>query len=211
MTKRVLFVGLLALVLFPALASGALLSQDPNALSAWHGRQTYDVTDGYYRLNVAVDYAVYAPGSYNAAGDPSGGTEYVYAYEIINTVNSSSVEVSTFGVGIAPGAVAGNIGVDITAGAPGLSGGILTSQKFFATSGAHWGFDTNLINPGDYSTILLFTSPQAPQWMTGSVADGGLSQQQDLPSPLPEPATFGFLALGGLIMIFKRRRARKGK
>jgi hypothetical protein len=55
------------------------------------------------------------------------------------------------------------------------------------------------------SNILLFTSPKAPHFYNASVLGGGLVDQRQLPSPVPEPSV---LVIGGM-MIMLGRSARR--
>ena len=86
-------------------AQASLLASDPLAMAAWQGTRTFYAVDDVYTLNVTVDYAVYAPGQFPGT-DPSGGADFVYAYEIFNTLNPASVEVTILTVGLAPGLTA---------------------------------------------------------------------------------------------------------
>ena len=198
-------------------AYGALISADPNAMSGWKGAQPFLATDGTETLDVSVDYAVYAPGHYALSGgvDPSGGADYVYAYQVFNIVDPLSVELSALSVGIVAGSGAHHIGVDTSPGAPGQPGGVLPSDKSFSPTSARWYFASPTVNYGDNSVLLLFTSGQAPQWKAASVWDSGLSIQKQLPSPqpqlnVPEPATLALLALGGLGVIGRATRRKRG-
>jgi len=54
---------------------------------------------------------------------------------------------------------------------------------------------------------VIYTSPFAPKWMTASVHDGGLSEKESLPSPIPEPVTLALLTFGTVgVLILRRRR-----
>ncbi len=188
----------------------ALLSGDPNALPAWQGTQSFFNTDGFFTLDVTVDYAVYAPGQYGGT-DPSGGTQFVYAYQVSNNANPVSVGVSQFSVGLIPGSGAANQGEDASVGAPGLPGGISPDAQSLGATGARWFFIADTVDFADHSTVLLFTSPNAPQLVSATVADGGLSDVSMMPSPgieVPEPATLALLGLGGLAFAVRRNRRR---
>jgi hypothetical protein len=207
--KLVFAVAALAVVAFlPTLpAQASLLSSDPLAMAAWRGTQTFYAADDVYTLNVTVDYAVYAPGQYPGT-DPSVGADYVYAYEIFNTLNPASVEVIMLTVGLAPGSGARYAGA--TSGPPGQlggtsPGGTVPPWRIGATS-ARWYFSFNTVDYGEDSFTLRFTSPYGPRWMTGSVDDGGLSADVPLPSPMPEPATMALLGIGSAMMVAVRRR-----
>jgi len=152
---------------------------------------------------------VYAPGNYGLSGtDPSGGAHYVYAYQVFNDL-LGNVPVSSFSVGLDPTANVASIGSDAGSGTtPG--GTAPTASAFSGTppTSAVWYFFLNTIDPppaNEYSKVLLFTSPYGPQWAPATVMNGGLGNTQDMPSPIPEPATLAFLALGGVGLLARRR------
>jgi hypothetical protein len=204
--SRAVWVGsVMAVVLMVAAAAEAgLLRDDPNAMSEWRGSRRFATSDSAYTMAVDVDFAVYAPGGFGGSSDPSGGTEYLYAYEILNTINSDSVSISSFTVGLEALSQAGNIGID--GGPPGIPDGVTPTAQGITGSSAVWSFLLDQIDYGEDSMTLIYTSPFAPQWMTGSVHDGGLSDEQSMPSPMPEPATIALLVLGGVGGVFSRRR-----
>jgi len=206
--KRVV-VGVGIVFLVGVSAWGGPLVSDPNAMPAWQGTQGfYDVGSGT-TLDVDVEYAVFKPGAYGLSGtDPSGGKEYVYAYQVFNDL-LGNVPVSSFSVGLDPTAKVANIGSD--AGSGTLGGTAPTASAFSGTppTSACWYFFLNTIDPppaNEYSAVLLFTSPYGPQWAPGSLLDSGLSDRQDLPSPMPEPATMTLVGLGLAGLVARRRR-----
>jgi len=203
--KLVFAVAALAVVAFlPTLpAQASLLSSDPLAMAAWRGTQTFYAADDVYTLNVTADYAVYAPGQYPGT-DPSVGADYVYAYEIFNTLNPASVGVTMLTVGLAPGSGAHYAG--FTSGPPGQLGGAGPAQPRIGATSARWYFFINPVDYGEDSFTLRFTSPYGPRWMTASVDDGGLSADAPMPSPMPEPATLVLLSAGLASTILVRRR-----
>lgn len=204
MKRTIAVVSVMAVLLAAAATEAGLLRDDPNAMSAWRGVRRFIASDSAHTLEVDVDYAVYAPGDFGGGLDPSGGTEYLYAYEILNTVNSDSVEVSSFTVGLETMSQAGNIGTD--GGPPGIPGGVSPAAQGVTGSSAVWSFLFDQVGYGEDSVTLIYTSPFAPQWLTASVHDGGLSDKELLPSPIPEPATVALLTVGAAGMVILRRR-----
>jgi len=198
-----------AVILAIIIAPGALafpLMSDPAAMPAWQGSKTFYATDGIHLVDVQVEYAVYAPGAF-PGDDASGGTDYVYAYEIFNDFDPDSLAISILTVGLMPGCGAHNIGWQ--AGPPGQVGGAAPDFASISVSAlsARWFFITDTVNYAEDSATLVFTSPKEPRWMSGSVTDGGVSVFESLPSPMPEPATLGLLAAGGLLLLRRRARA----
>ena len=154
-----------------------------------------------------VEYAVYQAGDYEDSGtDPSGGTEYVYAYQIFNDL-AGDVLVSSFSVGLDSAADPDDIGSDAGSG---TAGGTAPSASAFSgsppTSAVWYFFNDTIDPPGEYSEVLIFTSPNGPQWAPATVMDSGLSDIQNLPSPIPEPATLALMGLGGAFALIRRRR-----
>ena len=91
-------------------AMGGLLPIDPLAYNdgttTWSGTQAFTAGSGGTHLGVTVDYAVYAPGEFQASStlgypaDPSNGSEFVYAYQLWNNVGGH-LGVTTLTVGLA--------------------------------------------------------------------------------------------------------------
>ncbi|MDP6380363.1 MAG: PEP-CTERM sorting domain-containing protein [Phycisphaerae bacterium] len=202
-----------ALALFSGFSTAAALVDDTNAIAAWQGTKSFFAFDAglHAILSVDVEYAVYGPGDYGGI-DPSGGTEYVYAYQIFNDL-AGNVPVTLLSVGINPDANPTIIGQDSTAGTPG--GTPLTFAAFSGTppTSAIWYFTSNPIDPPtELSQVLLVTSIHAPEWHMSTISSGGVSDMQELPSPdpyAPEPATIGLIAIGVTVVMGARRRRKK--
>ncbi|MDP6380362.1 MAG: PEP-CTERM sorting domain-containing protein [Phycisphaerae bacterium] len=197
--------GILSLFVAP---SSAALIDDPNAMPSWQGSKTFYTADPLGTIDIDVEYAVYFPGDYENSGvDPSGGTEYVYAYQIFNDRLESDLPASILTVGIDPDADVADIGDDSTSGTP--LGTIPTFSAFSgtpATSAVYYFFSNAIDAPSEWSGVLIFTSPDGPTWRSASISAGGPSDMQVLPSPTPEPATMAFLLLGIGGLLLRRKR-----
>ncbi|MHC4986798.1 MAG: hypothetical protein ACYTFO_11680, partial [Planctomycetota bacterium] len=216
---RVTFVVSLLTVSF---AQGGILATDTNAMAAWQGTESIanGITPPWY-VSADVDYAVYAPGQFDATfgagADPSGGSEYVYAYQVHNDpTGSSTIKSLSIGldgdsgrpghpveplngsplgyVGFLDDVLYGDFGLD-----PDFSRAVPPSGPPSPTS-MRWDFEQAglpTLLQGMSSDILLFTSPAPPEWDSGTL-DAGFAGSGTFPSPSPEPATMGLLALGGI-------------
>jgi hypothetical protein len=164
-------------------------------MSAWQGTLQFDNGVG---LVTKMDYAVYAPGTF---GGSVPTNEYVYAYQVFQ-ISTSNLTMAS--VGILEGSGAANAQTNL---AYGVSGGVMPAAgfpQFTGNSFIAW-FNPQL-SAGQYSVVLLFTSPNAPTRTDASVMNSGKSSQKpDAPTPLPEPATLVLLGLSGLAVICKRR------
>src|SRR5262245_48184350 len=86
------FCAVAVVVLTATTALAGPLFADPAALPGWTGSSGFVGANGGFKLNANVEFAVYAPGAFGTSAalgfpggaDPSGGTQFVYAYEIFN-------------------------------------------------------------------------------------------------------------------------------
>jgi hypothetical protein len=216
-----------ALLMF-LLASAAIagpLPTDPAAIAGWKGSQLFTTT----KITATVEYAVYAPGQFSASAalgspvDPSGGSDWVYAYEIFAT----NTPVLTLTVGIQPGNVpASYVGTNRIGDLPfspelGESPDSGTTNVFYnwstsllAINNARWTNATNGSNPdlwkNNHSTVLFFTAPFGPQWRVSTISGGSTAvNSQNLPSPVPEPGTAVMAAIAAAFLLAAQWRRRR--
>lgn len=216
---------LLVLLLSATADASGPLPTDAAALPPWQGSVTMSQNSGSNVLFAEVEFAVYAPGQFNASvtlghpADPSAGQDYVYAYEIFNdAANGSNVTINTLSVGVdylnfpnaipVPGSFVGHTsGPDGPGVAPNLS-------RFVPSTGqpkhsVAWNYTTTVFNPGQHSDILFFASPWAPHLFLSSLGGGqATGASNNLPSPIPEPAT-AVLAVIAIICLMSAKCVRR--
>jgi hypothetical protein len=211
---------LLLVVCISSLAVGDLLSTDPAAIPGWQGTRHYSVV-GVGSLKVDVDYAVYAPGQLatstvlDAPTYPGADTQYVYAYQIHNNIGGSQY-LETLSVGFQdqvdfdsltePPELPSNIGF--------LAGlGNVPTNTSFSTglTSARWSFVPTNVEIGQHSTVLIYTSPYPPEWDKASIQGGfAMIATENLPSPVPEPASV-FLLTAAVLVAVLAAAARRGR
>ena len=74
---------ILLIVSMPTVSRAELIDYFAAAMPGWSGTLSLS---GVGEPTVSVEFAVFAPGDFNTAlgsGDPSDGSQYVYAYQLI--------------------------------------------------------------------------------------------------------------------------------
>ena len=182
------FLLILALTMAGAAQAG-FLTADPNAMPGWSGTLSLSAAKSGASLNAAVDYAVYAPGSFDVSFpnlDPSDNTRYVYAYQIFDK-STSTASITTFTVGLN---VAAQVASQEQLADPLAPAGQASATPGFtdpAPTSAVWDYTgSNNVLPTKKGEILIFTSPFAPQWASASMlATSHLSAQAPGSNGLP--------------------------
>jgi hypothetical protein len=189
---------ILAALLVYAQSASAALWEDPAAMPSYQGSVHFSTG---LALNGFVDYAVYAPGDYS--GSISFNDDlYVYAYQVSNGA-SSTVGIDYFSVGLSPDVQVPNVAYD-PAMSYAISEGINPTMHFKLPESVIYLYLTDNIGAGERSMTLLFTSNDGPAMSYGYVSGGVTGGENvSLPSPVPEPATFGLL-IGGAFMTLRR-------
>jgi hypothetical protein len=220
-----LFGAVLTSLLMVGVASAGPLPTDPNALPLWQGSETFigGNVSATKTLHAKVEYAVYAPGTFGTSVDldtpvdPSGGTHYVYAYEVFHLVTGDATTVANLSVDLVTGAVPNSstwIGHD--AALP--EGGVIPTSSNLINGGdgykdnAKWNFIAPALGSGGHSRVLYFTSQYEPHWRVSSMQGALTTLASDwLPSPIPEPTTYTLAVIGVLSLVsaryFRRRRS----
>lgn len=206
-TRATLLVGMLCVGLAASSARAGLLDGTPFAISGFTGSVAADRDLGFQSIFSDVDYAVFAPGSFqsflNANNisftDPTGGSDFIYAYQIF--VESAAPGVFDFTVGIDPTAPR-----DVD---PNSIPGTGDETPFFTIDSPQqqkWSFDGDL-GTGESSQILYFSSPLGPKFNTMTINSGIASPDPSplVPSPVPEPATLLLGVFGTLGWIWGQR------
>ena len=201
---------ILALVMVVFFASvgtvfASTLATTSQAFNGWQGSQHYSASGALSNnLDAEVEYAVFNGSGFQdfldengiIYADPSGGSEYTYAYQIVE-VTEATAGLSKFTVGLLGNESLGSVGVTFipqatnygayaplpsddpssVGGGPGIS----TSSQ--------WSF--SFLTAGEASGILFYSSPNGPEYGS-SVLQAGTAIQSipnSLPNPVPEPAS----------------------
>jgi hypothetical protein len=210
----------LAWILFSRVAAAGVLPTDPAAIAGAKGSLTINGQDFAAKnsFKALVEYAVYDIGDFsNSAAlgfpaDPSGGTEYIYAYQIQNTgVDEALLLLS---VGLFTGGVEDNASIVGFLASPNLNpnNSTFTPASVAPKTHARWSFTSGTFTVGLTSDVLYFASPNPPQWKTSSISGmNATAGSGKLPSPVPEPAAWVLAAFGAACLLAVkclRRRAR---
>lgn len=188
---------------------------------AWRGSLIISGAAFGDSITAEVDWAAFAPGGLQqylnsqaiAQVDPSGPGEVAYVYQI-SSVTSASPGIDTFTVGIDPADVRGNVL------APAFIPTGAANEKSPASGGDNttamaWFFNGSELGPGDVSSLLVFTSPFAPEFdfvqansgLAGPVVSP-LTASPSLRLYVPEPISFVMaLAASAVAACGLRRRS----
>lgn len=199
-------------LMFAYSAAGGSLLTDGNAYNDgdgmvpgdgnlyWRGSVLFSGGVPGWIVNANVEYAVYAPGKFGTStalgepDDPSGGADWVYAYQIFNNASDPYDLINTLTVGLdgneGPNFISFLDGVDINP----------SSSYFPSATSAKWDFqDPNIPSGGAASDILFFTAPFGPE-TDNATLQGGWVVTEQLPSPVPEPATLCMMLLAAAML-----------
>lgn len=169
-------------------------------------------------LDVDVDWAVFAPGDFAAAGgvfsvfsgfSAPSPTDYIYAYQIYNkgaaNGGTSDTNLSSLNINFGTSGTISSLGYDADFDSAGDDVNATLAIAFPPT--ASFLFYMPSLGVNQYSVVLLLASPQAPVMSDiSSVIDGGLGINGQLPAPVPSPAAAA-LGLIGLAFLCLNRRA----
>jgi len=176
-------------------------------------------------VTAEVDWAAFAPNDFQLylndegiiAPDPSGPFEVVYAYQIVS-ISAASPGISTLTVGVDDTDARGSVLPPSFVPTGGGSEVAPTSGGDQTTSMA-WFFNGALLQVGDTTGLLVFTSPFAPE-LDGLQVNAGLASPN--PSPLvasisdrlfeqeiPEPSSMALLLLGSFAVMARSRKPRQ--
>ena len=214
---RIACCAMAGLLLVGSASGSVVLSSDTNAISDWQGSVLYTNVDPIYypQLAVSVDYAVYAPGNFNASfpgQDPTAGADFIYAYQIFNNLTphpgwpvwqGDEDYVTKFSVGMS-GLDEQPVDAGFVAGT-----GQAPSSSSLPVGSAGWTYrvSSNKLLYGSVSAVLYYASPFGPTWDNGSVQGiNAATLPLSMPSPLPEPASLSLLALGAMSCIVRRKK-----
>jgi len=179
-------------------SDAGILNGHVDALPGWSGTVAFDNGMG---LKGDLDYAVFLAADFNANFSGLGyvpGDAVVYTYQIFNAAAPTDT-ISAEIVGIAN--TANTIGTfDI--------GDVDASSAAFVLGDAQWLFEPE-IGAGESSWGLAFSSPNLPMNGLATTVDGGGQVLLVVPTPsdvpVPEPTSIVLLALGGAMLLVRRR------
>lgn len=226
--KHTLALAALLAVLFAGTNASAVpvgaLATTNDALNAggpdsgyWRG--SHELTGASNTFTGTLDFAVFAPGDFQSFldttygggtySDPTGGSEYIYAFQF---GSDSGSPIQSLNTGYDVGADIGSLPAPTSAAGSGDSGPVSTAYNA-SSARWDWGFGSSVGN-GQISDVLFYSSNRPPKPDAATLgaqylldqADSGL---HDYASPsVPEPTTMAsiVIALAGLSLAGRHRR-----
>jgi hypothetical protein len=203
-TRKIRFFSLLvAATLFAQNASATL---EPILESSYYDGYVFYYEDGLFGR---IDFAVYDTLD-DEYGDEyldigitkPGDGQYIYAYQIFNDYYSSAESVAYFALLDISG---DSIDIDSIGSQEDPQSGIEPGSAYLNEDDYKivWEFngDAGYIIAGEHSWFLIFSSDN--DWVAG---DYEIKGPDDVPVPVPEPATVALLGIGSMLILLKRRR-----
>ena len=203
-------IGLFALLIVTTLlAQNASATLEPILESSY-----YDGFVFYYEgeLFGRIDFAVYDTlddeygDEYLDVGiTKPGDGQYIYAYQIFNDYSFSAESVAYFALLDING---DSIDIDSISSQQDPENGIEPGSMYLNGDEYKvvWEFDgdAGYVIAGEHSWFLIFSSNN--DWTAGSYEIKG---PDDVPVPVPEPATVALLGIGSMLILLKKRRYAK--
>ncbi|MHC4563699.1 MAG: PEP-CTERM sorting domain-containing protein [Planctomycetota bacterium] len=185
-----------AVLLCAASAQAGVLNGNAGAYMAWTGTQAFNNGSG---VSGTIDYCVFRPGAFSDSSYTQAPGQFVYAYQVFST---GSDALSSFAMMVQNAAHTDGTMAD-------LAGVGALSSIISAGAEVEWVFDSPGVDTGQSSVGLVFQSPNVPEWLLGTVVDGGgFAYAYPLPAPsavIPEPATMTLLGIGAMALLRRRR------
>lgn len=189
------------------------------AAGAWRGTVLITGAALGDTITAEVDWAAFAPGDFQqylnsqaiAQVDPSGPLEVTYVYQI-SAVTAASPGIDTLTVGVDAGD--GRGGVLAPSFVPtGAANEKSPSSGGDNTTSMAWFFNGAELAVGNVSSLLVFTSPFAPEFdfiqansgLAGPAVSPLVASPSDRVYQVPEPATLALFAIASAACVLRRR------
>jgi len=178
------------------------------------GTQSFHAAGDARVLDLDVDFAVFAPGTYG--GSPTvifapgfdWNAGYVYAYQIYVNAPPGGSPLSELQLGLPPGTEPLVRGLGYDPDFDPSADDVEPTFGYVLPDSISFLFESPQLYPGEFGVTLLYSSPLPPAFFAATVFDSGLSAQQVLPvpavAPVPAAAALGVLGLSGLSRIRRR-------
>jgi len=183
--------------------------------SAWAGLEFLPTSSHYQGSTykgvpgdrVRVDFAVYDTLGGNEFADAGfaapGDGQFTYVYQVFNEVDDSTFSIDLFRIfEIEPAGIVDPKANQISS-EDDLAGGIAADSQYFNPSFTNgmWEFEQGALIQGEHSWFLTLSSDR--DYVAGNFVIN--SPGDEVPIPVPEPATMILIGIGSAILMARRR------